>query len=557
MPQPPSPKAAHAPTPTPTGRSIIEGAFVEAGESVSRAAFRALNPATGTPTGPECFAATPAEIDRAARAAERDARAYASLPREKRAAFLGRIADEILALGEALPALAAAETGLPASPRLASERDRAVLQLRSMAHAVREGAWAEPILDHADPDRKPIPRPDLRRVLVPLGPVAVFGAGNFPIAYSTAGTDTASALAAGCPVVVKGHPGHPGTGELVAQAVTDAAVATGMPTGVFAFLHAGGARENHVGAELVRHPAVAAVGFTGSHAGGMALARLAADRPVPIPVFAEMGSVNPVFLLPAALSRDPVGLAERLFASATASAGQMCTCPGLFFLARGDGADAFLKALASLFHRAEPMVMLSPRVRALYASTLASLAKAKGVEVRAGAAEQPEPRPGSPVTASPALLRTTLAAFEADPALARECFGPAALAVVCDRPDDLLHAASIIPGSLTATIISASPDGALALGLRDLLIPRAGRLISNGVPTGVEVAPAMVHGGPYPATNRPDASAVGPTAIRRWTRPVCFQNFPDELLPHELKDANPLNLARSEDAVYTPPRPSR
>lgn len=493
--------------------------------------FSGFNPVTGESIG-TYRAATPDDVSRTARAASGAFAEFASLPGERRGAFLGAAADAIAGLGDELLAVASRETGLAATPRLAGERDRTVFQLRMFADMARDGSWAELVIDPANPTRAPLPKPDLRRVLRPLGPVAVFGASNFPLAYSVAGGDTASALASGCPVIVKGHPAHPGTGEMVARAVHDAAIRTGMPGGVFAFLHAGGDRDHAVGKELVTHPAIKAVGFTGSPAGGMALVRLAADRPEPIPVFAEMGSVNPVLVLPSALgSADQAApLAEKLAASAVMSGGQMCTCPGLIFAVGGPAFEAFAAALSASFAKSSPVAMLSPRVREGFTRRLFEIGHAAGVMTLAGQNDQ-RTTLMPPIT--PTLLRTSSAAFVSTPTLAEECFGPAAILVECTDTADMLVALANVQGSLTGTLW-CDPADADAPAALACLEARVGRIIFAGVPTGVEVSPAMVHGGPYPACNRPDTSAVGPLAIRRWCRPVCYQNVPTELLSASL-----------------------
>lgn len=498
--------------------------------------FHAIHPATGTPGEPSYSAATPAQVDAAARAAANAFRA--GLPRDLRTALLEAAADQIAGLGDGLLTLAAEETGLAATPRLAGERDRTVFQLRTFAGVVREGSWVEATIDHGDPARKPLPKPDVRRMLRPVGPVAVFGASNFPLAYSVAGGDTASALAAGCPVVVKGHPAHPGTGEMVARAVQRACEKAGAPAGTFAFLHAGGDRDLAVGQELVTHPAIQAVGFTGSPAGGMALVRLANGRPQPIPVFAEMGSVNPVVVLPSA---DDPTLGEKLAASAMMSGGQMCTCPGLVFAVKGPHLDALAAGMQAAFAKAAPVVMLSSRVREGYVKKLHETSHARGLETLAGVGDQP-PAAG-PLTGAPTLLRTTSADFRRDPKLAEECFGPSAIVVACESVDDLLGALELVQGSLTGTLWT-NPADANAPRALAALAARAGRVVVNGVPTGVEVCPAMVHGGPFPACNRPDTTAVGAFAIRRWCRPVCWQNTPDALLPEELRETNPCRIFR-------------
>lgn len=537
------------------GKSLIAGR-----ESASDgAAFRAFHPREGKDIDPPFTCAGPPDVAAACAAAweafpalsrasgtPESARAAAEL----RAALLDAAAANIVALGDTLIERASAETGLTA-PRLISERDRTVAQLRMFAAVVREGSWVRASIDHGDAARRPIPKPDLRRMLRPLGPVAVFGASNFPLAYSVAGGDTASALAAGCPVIVKGHPAHPGTGELVARAVADAVARVGAPPGAFSFLHAGGPREIDVGRMLVANPCVRAVGFTGSFAGGTSVAALARDRaingvPDPIPAFCEMGSTNPVFVLPAAASTQSDAIAERLAASISGSVGQMCTCPGLIFTTRGEGADRLAAAIAEGLAKAEPAPMLSPRVARGFADSAARIVACKGISVRAG--KLPAFPPNAPLLAEPALFRCDLHAFRSQPALREECFGPAAIFVVADHEDDLAAAAAMIQGSLTASIFAAQHDGALALRLAAILEQRAGRIVFNGVPTGVEVVPSMVHGGPFPASNAPHTSAVGASAIDRWCRPVAWQNAPQGLLPPELRDGNPIGIRRTVNA---------
>lgn len=490
-----------------------------------------FDPVTGESIG-TYHAATPGEVSGAARAAAGAFAELSALSGEHRGEFLDAIADAIVGLGDELLSRASRETGLAASPRLAGERDRTVFQLRLFAGIAREGTWVEAVIDPANPARTPLPKPDLRRMLRPLGPVAVFGASNFPLAYSVAGGDTASALAAGCPVVVKGHPAHPGTGEMVARAVLAAAERTGMPKGVFAFLHSGGDRDLAVGHELVVHPAIKAVGFTGSPAGGMALVRLAADRSEPIPVFAEMGSVNPVLVLGSALASTEQAslLAEKLAASAVLSGGQMCTCPGLIFAVRGSVFEAFAAALSASFNKSSSVTMLSPRVREGFTRRLNEIGHVAGVMTLAGQNDQ---RTTFMPPVTPTLLRTTSDAFIASPTLADECFGPAAILVECLDTSDMLAALAIVKGSLTGTLW-CDPTDADAPAALAALESRVGRIIFGGMPTGVEVSPAMVHGGPYPACNRPDTSAVGPLAVRRWCRPVCYQNVPAGLLPAPL-----------------------
>lgn len=535
-----------------SGRSIIGGFEIGDGDSV----FRAFDPARGIDLEPGFHAATTSELERACRAAweaftSRRGTTLDDKPANiQRSAMLEQAAANIAALGDDLIDRCSFETGLPPA-RLVSERERTVLQLRMFAALVREGSWVRASIDYGDANRRPLPRPDLRKMLKPLGPVAVFGAGNFPLAYSAAGTDASSALAAGCPVIVKGHPAHPGTGELVARALSRAVAWAGLHPGTYSYLLAGGSREQSVGKELVTHPCIRAVGFTGSPAGGMALANLGAARviagiPDPIPVFAEMGSVNPVFILPSAIASQTEQLAERLANSATASVGQMCTCPGLIFVPRTDGIIAFERALTDAFGRAQAAPMLSYRIASNYAQRCNELLAIPGVELCSGS--HPDPvEPGRPLRMRPALLRTTYETFRRNIALREECFGPSTILVVCNGEDDLHDAAGMIQGSLTASIFAAGHDAALALQIQTTLEQRVGRIVFNGVPTGVEVVASTVHGGPYPATNQPNSTAVGPLAIERWCRPVSYQNAPESMLPPELRDDNPLRIARQID----------
>lgn len=544
----------------PTGRSIVAGRITEGPPGPvfpAESKFYAVDPHSGNDLPTLYLAASDRDIDDAAWAAWNAFHANAERTPEQRAVLLERIAAAIMDLGDPLLAVAADETGLGPA-RLVSERERTVNTLRMFANVVRTGDWVEAVIDTGQPSRRPTPKPDLRKMLRPLGPVAVFGAGNFPLAYSTAGGDTASALAAGCPVIVKGHPGHPGTGELVAHAVARAVEESGFDPGTFSFLHAGGDWEMEVGQRLARHPAVRAIGFTGSLGGGMALVRLAAERPDPIPVFAEMGSTNPVFALPGALEAQADAIAERLYASAMSANGQMCTCPGLIFIARSSGSENLIKALARQMNEATPQMMLNRRTRRIFAKRVAEVAAAPGVEVRAGSpqaahrdAQSAEDEPGTPVRCSPVMFRVTFDTFRRHATLHEEIFGPAMIVVVCENETQLADAAAMIQGSLTGTIWAGAADGNLAKRIEMILEQRVGRIIFNGVPTGVEVSPAMVHGGPYPATSAPHTTAVGPEAIRRWARPVCYQNVPEAFLPPELRNTNPLKIRRLVNGVWT------
>jgi NADP-dependent aldehyde dehydrogenase len=483
---------------------------------------------------------TVAEAVRAAAAAFPE---YRARPREEIARFLTAIGEGILGLGDALLETCAAETALPRA-RLEGERARTVGQLALFARVVAEGSWVRARIDRALPDRKPAPRPDLRSMLVPLGPVAVFGSSNFPFAFSTAGGDTASALAAGCPVIVKAHSGHPRTSDLVAGVVSAAARAAGLPAGVFSHVHC----DHAGGLALVRAPGVKAAGFTGSLAAGRALFDAAAARPDPIPVFAEMGSVNPVVVLPSALEGGAAGLAEALCGSVTLGAGQFCTNPGLVFVLEGPGTAAFLAALAERMAATPPAAMLTGPIHAAYVAGLDRMASLPGVTVAGRAAKLPD---AAKREGAAALLTVTGAGFLKTPALREEVFGPSTLVVRCADNDELEAGIASLPGQLTATVHGAEADVAARPGLVALLRDRSGRLLFGGVPTGVEVGDAMQHGGPWPATTDARFTSVGSAAILRFARPAAWQGFPDALLPPALQDANPLRIRRLVDGAWT------
>ena len=500
---------------------------------------RGRDPVTGTELDPAFLAATPAELDRAAALAASAFPLFSAWEPARRAALLRGVADRLEALGDALGERVTAETGLPAA-RVVSERGRTCAQLRMFAELIDEGSWVDARIERAQPDRRPVPKPDLRSMQVPLGPVAVFCAGNFPLAYSVAGGDTASALAAGCPVIVMAHPGHPGTAELVAGAVVAAAQAAGAPEGVFSLLHGEGWS---TGQALVRHPAVRAAGFTGSRAGGRALMDLAAARPDPIPFYAEMSSVNPVFLLPGAVAVRGPALAEGLHQSVTQGAGQFCTKPGLVFLCDQAESARWVSDLARRLGGTAPAPLLNPGIAANYAQRRRALGELNGVAGVAVGGGAPD---GIACAGTPALFRTTAAAFLAEPAMQAEVFGPCTLLVLCDDEAQMRECAASLEGQLTATV-HAEPE---ELGdWLDWLRPKAGRLIVNGFPTGVEVCHAMVHGGPFPATSDGRTTSVGPQAITRWTRAVCYQNCPGSALPPELRDDNPRGIWRMEDGT--------
>jgi NADP-dependent aldehyde dehydrogenase len=502
--------------------------------------FHASDPATGATLEPAFAAATPAEIDAAARAAESAFEPYAALAPARRAAFLRAIADQLLAAGSALAERAQAETALP-RPRLEGERARTANQARLFADVVEEGSWVDARIDRALPERKPAPRPDLRRMLVPLGPVAVFGSSNFPLAFSVAGGDTVSALAAGCPVVVKAHPAHPGTCELAARAVLAAARETGMPDGVFSMVHG---PSPEVGLALVNHPAIQAVGFTGSFRGGKALFDAAAGRPQPIPVFAEMGSANPVFVLPEALATNGPAIARALAASVTLGCGQFCTSPGLTLVASSETAASFVEELGRELAASAAGTMVHAGIKQSYDAELAAASALPGVRV---AARSVAHAAHAATEAQPALLVSDAGSFAQHERLAEGIYGPVTLAVAFGSRDELLAAARRLRGHLTATIHGVGRDLEDYAALVTILSRKAGRLVMNGVPTGVEVTHAMQHGGPWPATTDPRATSVGSAAILRFARPVSYQDFPDQALPEELRDANPRGIWRLVD----------
>jgi 2,5-dioxopentanoate dehydrogenase len=525
---------------------MLTGAnFVGARESRAAArGFRARNPATGKTLATAFAEATADEVDAVARAAESAFEPYAGLPYARRAAFLRAVAERLVALGDALLERAQAETALP-RPRLEGERARTANQARLFADLVDEGSWVDARIDRAQPDRAPAPKPGLRRMLVPLGPVAVFGASNFPLAFSVAGGDTVSALAAGNPVVVKAHPAHPGTSELAGRAILEAAAETGMPDGIFSMVHG---RKTEVGRALVTHPAIQAVGFTGSFAGGKALFDAAARRPHPIPVFAEMGSANPVFVLPDALATRGEEIAKALAASVTLGCGQYCTNPGLTFVASDDASQAFVSRLGVLLADAPAGTMVHAGIKEAYDVELAAVTALPGVSTAARSAAR---GPNAATEAQPALLLAEAAAFAAQDRLGREIYGPVTVAVRCGSKDELLASARRLAGHLTATVHATERDLAACPELLPILVRKAGRVVLNGVPTGVEVSPAMHHGGPWPATTDPRATSVGSAATLRFARPVCFQDVPDAALPEELRDANPRGIWRLVDGRPT------
>lgn len=479
-------------------------------------------------------------VNRALDAAVHAFEPYRRLSADARAAFLDGIAAAIDASDDLIEA-AHVETALP-SQRLVGERGRTAGQLRLFATLVREGSWVDARIDRALPLRTPLPRPDIRRMLIPIGPVAVFGASNFPLAFSVAGGDTASALAAGCPVVVKGHPAHPATSEIAARAIVAAAHASGIPPGVFSLLHS---TRNEIASALVQHPHVKAVGFTGSLRAGRALFDAAAARPEPIPVYAEMGSVNPVFVLPGALAERAAAIAEGLKDSVTLGVGQFCTNPGLTIGIGEERFDAFVHQLDALMRTAPAGTMLTPSICRSYEAGVLRLSGIAGVSATRSAAAIEEAQ------ALPSLFVTDAAVFLRHHEVGEEVFGPSTVLVRCGSREQLESVARHLEGQLTATIHGTPADLEEYASLVSILEHKAGRLIVNGFPTGVEVCPSMQHGGPYPATADSRSTSVGTAAINRFARPVAYQNFPPLLLPVELQDANPRGIWRLLDGELT------
>lgn len=500
--------------------------------------LRAFAPAQGREIEPAFGAGTVADVERACELARQAFDPFRAAPLETRARLLDAIAEQILALGDTLIERAHLETALPKA-RLEGERGRTVGQLRLFAALVRDGRWAGAVIDPAQPERKPLPRSDLRARRIGLGPVGVFGASNFPLAFSVAGGDTASALAAGCPVVVKAHPAHLGTSEWVGRAVQRAVAEVGLPEGVFSLVIGAG---NEVGEALVAHPAIQAIGFTGSRRGGLALSRIAAARKVPIPVYAEMSSINPVILFPAALAARGTAIAQGFVESLALGVGQFCTNPGLVLGVDGPDLQRFVDAAAAAVAQKSAQTMLTAGIAAAYEQAVGARAAHAGVEqVQQGM------RSDAACAALPALFRTTAERFLADAALEEEIFGPTSIVVACRDEAELIRVAEHLEGQLTATLMLDAGDHALARRLLPVLERKAGRILANGYPTGVEVCHAMVHGGPFPATSDARTTSVGTMAIERYLRPVCYQDLPAELLPAELQDGNPLGLWRLVD----------
>jgi len=515
-----------------TGKMLIGQQAI----SGHREAIRAINPATDAPLEPAYAGGGREHVEQACALAWAAFDTYRETSLAKRASFLDVIADAIEALGDELIERAMAETGLP-RPRIQGERGRTCGQLRTFARTVRAGEWLGVRVDTAQPERQPLPRPDLRQRQVPLGPVAVFGASNFPLAFSVAGGDTASALAAGCPVVVKAHGAHPGTSELVGRAVAQAVKACGLPDGVFSLLYGAG---TDIGMALVADPRIKAVGFTGSRNAGIALTQAAQARLEPIPVYAEMSSINPVYLFPAALQARGEALAQGFVASLTQGAGQFCTNPGLVIAVAGSALDAFIATATQLLRGCAAQTMLTPGIFHAYQTGVSTLAEHARIAAKGQAADGPNQGQAH-------VFVTPAHDFLRNQHLQAEIFGAASLVVVCASEDEVRQVSEHLEGQLTATLHLDDGDVASAKALLPVLERKAGRLLVNGWPTGVEVCDAMVHGGPFPATSDSRSTSVGTAAILRFLRPVCYQDFPDGLLPRALQQGNPLQLRRLLD----------
>lgn len=515
------------------GTSLIGGEQQTAPGSKT---FSAVNPATGKELAPPFFCASSQDVDHAARLAQEALQSYRRVSGAARAELLRTIATNLNAVAEELLARTHLECGLPMA-RLEGELARTTHQLRLFAEIAEEGSWVDARIDPALPDRKPLPRPDIRSMLRPLGPVVVFGASNFPLAFSVAGGDTASALAAGNPVIVKAHPAHPGASEIVGSAIMQAVKSCGLHPGIFALLFD---ETTSVARALVEHPDVRAVAFTGSLRGGRALMDLAAARPEPIPCFTEMGSTNPLFVLPEALATRADEIAQGLYASFTLGVGQFCTKPGLVFISRGASADQFVAHLKQLVQAGCSATMLTEGICSGFAAGLAARTAHPAIQVLTAHSSSSE----QGYHAAPALLETTTEALLAEPQLTEELFGPCTLLVRYHDHAQLLTLAQALRGQLTATLHGTEIELLNYADLIAILEQKAGRVLLNGFPTGVEVCDAMIHGGPYPATSDSRFTSVGTQAIFRFARPVCYQNFPDAALPEELKDENPLGIWR-------------
>ncbi len=504
--------------------------------------FKTFDPKLNIPTPWTFHEATKEEVNEACSLAEEAFVSYSSSTGPEKAKFLRQIAIEIEALGDTLITTYMQESGLPEG-RAKGERGRTLGQLNAFANLLEEGSWVEATIDTAQPDRQPMPKVDLRKILVPIGPIAVFGSSNFPLAFSTAGGDSASALAAGCPVVVKSHPMHAGTGELVASAISKAIEKTGMPIGVFSNLNSS---DIAVGEQLVMNPSMKGVGFTGSIKGGTAIYKLANNRKEPIPVFAEMGSVNPVVVLPNALAENGADWATKYAGSILLGAGQFCTNPGLILGIKSDALNRFITTLGTEITKTEPICMLHPKIHENFEQGKNELTGQPEVATVAEYTQE-----AAPNFAQQKVLTVTGADFLKNTKLHQEVFGPFSIVVGCEDAEELENILKNLDGQLTGTILGTDDELTKFKTVVDSLQSRVGRIIFNGVPTGVEVCPSMQHGGPFPATTDSRFTSVGTTSIKRWVRPVSYQSWPEHLLPKELQNNNPLNISRLVNGTYT------
>ncbi|MEC3908494.1 aldehyde dehydrogenase (NADP(+)) [Tamlana sp. 2201CG12-4] len=504
--------------------------------------FSAVNPVNNKTLPGVFFNATTQEIDTATTKSVAAYQILKTKNKEDIAAFLEQIAEEIMALGDTLITRCNEETALPEA-RLIGERGRTVGQLRLFAALVREGSWVDATIDTAEPNRAPVPKSDLRQMLRPIGPIAVFGASNFPLAFSVAGGDTASALAASCPVIVKGHPAHPGTTELVARAILKAVKTCNMPEGTFSLVQG---NTTKVGETLVKHLAIKAVAFTGSFKGGKALFDLANSRKEPIPVFAEMGSTNPVFILPKALKERGDSIAAGLVSSINLGVGQFCTNPGMVIIPKDKGIASFCDQVADKISQSPSATMLTPGIANAYKSTVDILRNSVGAEILSSGKNDDAPN-----NVASTVFKVSGTELLNNNQLEQEVFGPCSVLVEAETKEQVLEIARNLEGHLTATVHGTPEDFETFAELFQILEQKAGRLIINGFPTGVEVCHAMTHGGPYPSTTAPQTTSVGTKAIKRFVRPVCYQGFPDSLLPESLKDSNTHNIWRLVNGTFT------
>jgi len=522
------------------GKQII-GDSVSAGGSETYQGFESKSQ---SPLEPVFYDATSVEIDRAMASAKEAFAAFSQTSPEQRAQLLETIAQLLSEAGDELLERAHAESALPMQ-RLQGEKMRAVNQTKLFAAMLREGSWVEAKIDVGNPERTPLPKADIRSMKQPIGPVVVFGASNFPLAISVVGTDTTTALAAGCPVVVKAHPGHPGTCEILAEIVREAVKQCGLPSGIFSMVHG---RSHDVGRLLVSHDATAAVAFTGSLAGGRALMDIAAHRSNPIPVYAEMGSINPIFFLPSALQERTDALAAGYIQSVTLGVGQFCTNPGIVFLVKGPESEAFLEKVREYASQAAGGTMLHAGIAKAFSSGVAKRLKIDGLKVL-GKAEATDAEGKNIATCTIGVI--DFSSLSNAPSLSEEVFGPFSTMVLCENTEQMVEAANRFEGQLTATIHASEQELSQNAKLVQALTSRTGRIIFNGFPTGIEVCHAMHHGGPYPAASHSFFTSIGPSAVKRFVRPVCYQDFPDAALPDALKASNPLKILRQVDGEFT------